>query len=44
MKASSRFALVLILAGCTLLRASAQVSFTRVMEGELATDPAYFAY
>ena len=41
MKTTSRFSLVLILAG-SLCPASAQVTLTRVLEGDIATDTGYF--
>lgn len=41
MKTVSRLSLVLILAG-SLCPASAQVTLTRVLEGDIATDTGYF--
>ncbi len=41
MKTSSRFCLILILAGA-LRPVSTQVALTRVLEGDIATDTGYF--
>ncbi|MHC1766306.1 MAG: CRTAC1 family protein [Verrucomicrobiia bacterium] len=42
MKKPSRFSLVLILAVGAVLPASAQVTLTRILEGDIAEDTAYF--